>query len=61
MIGLMVVMLIVSFRRSYSSKVCGVPLDDWTNGGSVDRLLQVWSVGVGASSLGIWSYSNECV
>ena len=26
-------------RRSYSSKVCGAPLDDWANGGYVDGLL----------------------
>ena len=29
-------------RGSDSSKVSGVPLDDWANGGYVDDLLQVW-------------------
>ena len=33
-------------RRSYSSKVCGAPLDDWANGGYVDGLLSGVGVGV---------------
>ena len=40
-------------------KVCGVPLDDWADGGYADGLLRVWWVGF--SSLGSWPYSEEWV
>ena len=37
--------------------MCGAPLDDWTNGGSVDVFFTYgYSYGYGYSSLGSWSY-----
>ena len=44
---------------SYSVKICGALLGDWTNGGYADGLLHVWWVGF--STLGSWSYSEEWV